>query len=146
MNTTKNLLCILVESYYRISGKATPVPRHMMEIFDLFNQPLINHMMRQGKSEKQVLPHSYKLVTNKSDLIVSYTNTRPVQFDLCTLPSADTFIDKEGSGWNKTNIAEYFSVTIADQRNGGTQRHNQRHQNMTSSLQYEAHHIMLWTI
>jgi hypothetical protein len=86
------------------------------------------------------------LVTNKSELIVSYTDNRPVQFDLCTLPSADTFIDKEGSGWNKTNIAEYFSVTSTDQGNGGTQRHNQRHQNMTTSLQYEVHHIMLWTI
>jgi hypothetical protein len=99
----KNLLCILVEFYYRVSGKATPVPKPMMEIFDLFNQPLINHMMQRGKFEKQVLPHSYKLVTNKSELIVSYTNTRPVQFDLCTLPSADTFIDKQGSGWNENN-------------------------------------------
>ncbi len=69
----------------------------MMEIFDLLNQPLVNHMMQQGKFKKQVLPHSCKLVTNKSKLIVSYTDTRPAQFDLCTLPSADTFIDKEGS-------------------------------------------------
>jgi hypothetical protein len=103
-------------------------------------------MMRRGKFEKQVLPHSYKLVTNKSELIVSHTDTRPVQFDLCTLPSADTFIDKQGSGWNKTNIAGYFSVTSTDQGNGGMQRHNQRHQNMSTSLPYEAHHIMLWTI
>ena len=36
----KNLLCILVEFYYRISGKKTPVPRTMMEIFGLFNQKL----------------------------------------------------------------------------------------------------------
>jgi hypothetical protein len=83
------------------------------------------------------------LSTNKYELIVSHTNTRPVQFDLCTLPSADTFIDKQGSGWIKTNIAEYFSMTSTDQGNGGTQRQNQRHQNMTTSLQYEAHHIML---
>jgi hypothetical protein len=62
-----------------------------------------------------VLPHPYNLRKNKSELIVSHTNTRPVQFDLCTLPSADTFIDKQGSGWNKTNIAEYFSVTSTDQ-------------------------------
>jgi hypothetical protein len=115
----KNVLCILVEFYYLISGKATPVPRPMMEIFNLFNQPLINHMMWWGKFEKQVLPHSYKLVTNKSELNVSYTDTRPVQFNLCTLPSADTCIDKEGSGWNKTNISEYFSLTSTDQGNGG---------------------------
>jgi hypothetical protein len=115
----KNLLCILVELCYLISGKTTPVPRPMMEIFDLFNQPLINHMMRQGKFEKQVLPHSYKLVTNRSELIVSYTDTHPVQFDLYTLPCADTFIDKHGSGWNENNTAEYFSVTSTDQ--GGTQ-------------------------
>jgi hypothetical protein len=83
---------------------------------------------------------------NRSELIVSHTNTRPVQFALHTLPSAATFIDKQGSGWNKTNIAEYFSMTGTDQGNGGTQTHNQRHQKMTSSLQYEAHHIMLWTI
>ncbi len=42
----KNLLCILAESYFLISGKATPVPKLMMKIFDLFKQPLINHMMR----------------------------------------------------------------------------------------------------
>ncbi len=76
-------------------------------------------MMRQGKFKKQVLPHSYKLVTKKSELIVSYTDTRPVQFDLCTLTFADTFIAKQVSGWNKNNIAEYFSVTSTDQ--GGTQ-------------------------
>jgi hypothetical protein len=81
-------------------------------------------MMQQGKFKKRVLPHSYKLGTNKSELIVSHTDTRPVQFDLCTLSSADTFIDKQGSGWNKTNIAEYFSMTSTDQGNGGTQRHN----------------------
>ena len=115
----KNLLCILVEFYNRKTGKATPVPRPMMEIFDLFIQPLINDMMRRGKFEKQVLPHSYKLVTNKSEFNVSYTNTRPVQFDLCTLPCADTCIDKPGSGWNENNKAEYFSVTSTDQ--GGTQ-------------------------
>jgi hypothetical protein len=42
----KYLLCILVEFYNRKSSKATPVPRPMMEIFDLFYPPLINHMMR----------------------------------------------------------------------------------------------------
>jgi hypothetical protein len=121
----KNLLCILVEFYNRKSGKATPLPRPMMEIFDLFYPSLMNHMMRQGKFKKQVLLHSYKLGTNKSELIVCHTNTHPVQFDLCTLPSADTFIDKQGSGWNKTDIAEYFSVTSTDQGNGEMQRHNQ---------------------
>jgi hypothetical protein len=143
----KNLLCILVEFYYRISGKKTTIPGPMMEIFDLFNQPLINrmtrrgkidpvpklmmeifglfnpqlvnHMIRQSKFKKQVLPHSYRLVTNRSELIVSYTDTHPVQFDLCTLPCADTFIDKRVSGWNENNKAEYFSVTSTDQ--GGTQ-------------------------
>jgi hypothetical protein len=120
----KNLVCILVEFYYRLAGKTTPVPRPMMEIFDLFNQPLIQHMIRQSKFKKQVLPHSYKLVTKKSKLIVSYTDTHPVQFDLCTLSSADTFIDKQGSGWNENTIAEYFSVTSTDQ--GGAQRHNRK--------------------
>ena len=99
-------------------------------------------MIRRSKFEKQVLPHSYKLVTNRSELIVSYTDTRPVQFDLCTLPCADTFIDKRGSGWNENNIAEYFSVTSTDR--GGTQ--SIKNQYMTTSLQYEAHHITLWTI
>ncbi len=46
------------------------------------------------------------------------------------------------SGWNKNNKAEYFSVTSTDQ--GGAQ--SQKNQYMTTSLQYEAHHIMLWTI
>ncbi len=95
----KKLLCILVKLYSRISGKATPVPRPMMEIFDLFSPALINHtMMRQGNFEKQEFPHSFKLVMNRSELIVSHTNTCPVQFDLCTIPSAATFIDKQGSG------------------------------------------------
>jgi hypothetical protein len=35
-----NLLCILVEFYNRKSGKATPVTRPMMKIFDLFYPPL----------------------------------------------------------------------------------------------------------
>jgi hypothetical protein len=118
----------------------------MMEIFDLFSPALINHMIRQGKFKKQVLPHSYKLVTNRSELIVSHTNTRPLQFDLFTIPSAATIIDKQGSGWNKTNIVAYFSMKSTDQGNGGTQTHDQRHQKMTTSLQYEVHHIMLWTI
>ncbi len=38
----KNLLCILVDFYNCLSGKVTPVPRPMMEIFDLFSPPLIN--------------------------------------------------------------------------------------------------------
>ncbi len=42
----KNLLFILVEFYSQITGKATPVPTSMMEIFDLFSPALINHMMR----------------------------------------------------------------------------------------------------
>ncbi len=103
-------------------------------------------MIWWGKFKKQEFPHSFNLVINKSKLIVSHTNTGPVQFDLCTIPSAAYFIDKQESGWNKTNIAEYFSVTSTDQGNKRTQRHNQRHQNMTISLQYEAHYIMLWTI
>jgi hypothetical protein len=86
------------------------------------------------------------LVANRSELIVGHTNTRPDQFALHTLPSAATFIDKQGSGWNETNMAEYFSMTSTDQGNGGTQRHNQRPQKMSTSLQYEAHHIIKWTI
>ncbi len=45
----KNLLCILVEFYNLITSKATPVPKPMMEIFDLFSLALINHMIWQGK-------------------------------------------------------------------------------------------------
>ena len=83
---------------------------------------------------------------NRSELIVSHTNTRPVQFALDTLPSAATFIEKQRSGWNKTNIGRYFSMTSTNQGNRGTQKQNQRHQKMTTSLQYEAHHIILWTM
>ena len=61
----KNLLCILVEFYSCVYGKATPVPKLMMEIFDLFYPALINHMMRQGKFKKQEFPHLYKLVMNR---------------------------------------------------------------------------------
>ena len=103
-------------------------------------------MMRQGKFEKQEFLHSYKLVMNKSELIVSHTNTHLVQFALHTLPGAATFIDKRRSGWNETNIAAYFSVTSTDEGNEGKQRHKQRHQKMTTSLQYEAHYIMFFTM
>ena len=96
--------------------------------------------------QKTRVPHSYKVIMNRSKFIVRHTNTRPVQFTLHTLPSAATFIDKQGSGWNEINIAEYFSMTSTDQGNGGTQKQNERHQKMTPSLQYEVHHIMLWTI
>ena len=78
----KNLLCILVGFQRHIQGKATPVPKSMMGIFDLFYPALINHMMQQGKFVKQEFPHSYKLAMNRSKLIVSHTNTCPVQFAL----------------------------------------------------------------
>ncbi len=54
----KKLLCILVEFYNRVSEKATPVPRLMMEICNLFSPALINHMMGQRKFKKQV-PHNH---------------------------------------------------------------------------------------
>ena len=59
---------------------------------------------------------------------MSATNTRPVQFALRTIPSAATFIDKQGSEWNEANIAEYFSVMSTDEGNKRTQRNTQRHQ------------------
>jgi hypothetical protein len=135
-------MCILVEFHNRIYSKATPDPKPMMKIFDLNTPGLINHMMRQGNFKKQEFPHSYKVVINRSEFLVCHINTHPVQFSLLTLPRADTSIDKQGSGWNETNIEAYFNVIGTDEGNGGTQRHKQ----MTTSQQFEVHHIMLWTV
>ena len=73
----KNLLCILVEFYNRKTGKATPVPRPMMEIFDLFYPPLINHMMRQGKFKKTSAPTFMQI--GYEQIRVNY---QPYQFNL----------------------------------------------------------------
>ena len=48
---------------------------------------------------------------NKSQFIVGNSVTRPVQFAFGALPSGATFTEKQGHGWNPTNVAEYFQVS-----------------------------------
>ncbi len=52
------------------------------------------------------------------------------------------FTDKRGIGWNSTNVAYFFEVSSSDEDTG----EQQKEQNMISSKQYEAYHIMLWTM
>jgi hypothetical protein len=119
----KNLLCILVEMYNRIYGMDTiMVPKRMMDIFGVWTQQLVQHMMRQGKFKKPEFPQSYIMVINGSQMIVRNSVTRPVQFSLGKLPIAATFTDKQGSGWNETNIAAFFNVRSTNEENGAKQR------------------------
>jgi hypothetical protein len=61
---------------------------------------------------------------------------------LGALPSGATFTEKQGHGWNPTNVAEYFQVSSSDEDN----REIQKEQKMILSKQFEAHHLMLWTM
>jgi len=79
---------------------------------------------------------------NRSHIIVGNSVTRPVQLSLGALPSGATFTEKQGHGWNPTNVAEYFQVSSSDEDNGG----KRNEQKMISSKQFEAHHILLWTM
>jgi len=79
---------------------------------------------------------------NSNRFIVGNSVTRPVQFSLGALPSGAAFTEKQGLGWNPTNVAEYFQVSSSDEDNG----EKRKEQKMISSKQYEAHNIMLWTM
>jgi hypothetical protein len=61
---------------------------------------------------------------------------------LGALPSGAAFTEKQGHGWNQTNVAEYFQVSTTDEDNGEIRKE----QKMISSKQFEAHHIMLFTM
>jgi hypothetical protein len=79
---------------------------------------------------------------NRSHFIVGNSVTRPDQLSLGALPSGAAFTEKQGHGWNPTNVAEYFQVSTLDEDNGEIQKE----QKMISSKQFEAHHVMLWTM
>lgn len=138
----KNLLCILVEMHHQIYRKYTPVPKPMMEMFGVFNAPLVAHMSRRRTFEITKFSQAYRMDNNSSHLIVGNSVTRPVQFSLGALPTEATFTDKRGIGWNSTNVADFFHVSSSDDDNGG----KLKEQKMITSKQFEAHHIMLWTM
>jgi len=68
---------------------------------------------------------------NRSQFIVGNSATRPVQLSFGALPSGATFTEKQGHGWNPTNVAEYFQVSSSDEDNGG----KRKEQKMISSKQ-----------
>ena len=80
---------------------------------------------------------------NKSHLIVGNSVTRPVQFSLGALPTEATFTDKRGIGWNSANVSDYFQESSSGEDKEGEQRKEQK---MISSKQYEAYHVMLWSM
>ena len=124
----------------QISRKKTPVPKRIMAMFGVSTGPLVAHMMRRGKFQTTKFSQAYRVEYNSSHLIVGNSATRPVQFSFGSLPSGATFTEKQGHGWNQTNVAEYFQVS--DEDNGEIRKE----QKMISSKQFEAHHIMLWTM
>jgi hypothetical protein len=138
----KNLLCILVEMHFQLSRKTTPVPKKIMDMFGVLNAPLVGHMMRRGKLEPTTFSQAYRMEYNRSHFIVGNSVTRPDQLSLGALPSGAAFTEKQGHGWNPTNVAEYFQVSTLDEDNGEIQKE----QKMISSKQFEAHHVMLWTM
>ena len=137
----KNLLCILVEMQSQIS-KYTPVPKRMMEMFGVSDAPLVAHMLRRGRFETTKFSQAYRMDIKNSQKIVGNSVTRPVQFALGALPTEATFTEKRGIGWNPTNVADFFQVSSSDEDNG----EQQKEQKMVSSKQFEAYHVMLWTM
>jgi len=135
----KNLLCILVEMYYQIYRKYTPVPKRMMEMCGVSNAPLVAHMIRRAIFETTKFSQAYRMDNNSSHLIVGNSVTRPVQFALGALPTESTFTDKHGIGWNSTNVADFFHVSSWDEDNG----EQRKEQKMISSKHFEAYHVML---
>jgi hypothetical protein len=128
--------------HYQISRVKTPVPKRIMDLFGVSTQQIVAHMMRRGKFEQSKFSQAYRMDYNSTHIIVGNSVTRPVQFSLGALPSGAAFTDKQGHGWTSTNIPEYFQVSSSDEDNGG----KQSEQKMTSSKQFEAYHIMLWTM
>jgi hypothetical protein len=126
----------------QIYRKYTPVPKRMMEMFGLSNAWLVGHMSRRGKFETTKFSKAFRMDINKSRLIVGNSVTHPVQFSLGALPTEATFTDKHGFGWNLTNVADYFQVSSWDDDN----REQRKQQKMISSKQFEAYHVMLWTM
>jgi hypothetical protein len=116
----------------------------MMEMFGLSTGPLVGHMSQRGKFETTKFSQAYRVEYNRSHLIVGNSVTRPVQFSLAlgSLPSGATFTEKQGQGWNPTNVAEYFQVSLLDEDNG----EQRKEQKMISSKQFKAYHVMVWTM
>ena len=138
----KNVLLILVEMNDQISRKKTPVPKRIMDMFGVSTRPLVAHMLKRGKFEATKFSQAYRVETNSSHLIVGNSATRPVQYSLGALPSCAAFTEKQGHGWNPTNVAEYFQVSTTEEDNGEIRKVMK----MITSKQFEAHHIMLFTM
>jgi hypothetical protein len=88
-----------------------------MDIFNLSHQVVLGHMLRRRNFKEPEFYQSYQMVSDKSDkseMIVHCSVTRPVQFPIGNLPSALTFTDKRGKGWNDTNINKYFTLKKPD--------------------------------
>ena len=99
--------------------------------------------------------------SDKSEMIVHCSVTCLVQFLIGNLPSASTLTDKCGKGWNDTNINKYFTLkkpdddSDEDSNNKGCAEEVRDKQKgigkskqgyMTTSKQFEAHRIILWTM
>ena len=126
----------------KVSRKKTPVPKRIMDLFGVSTGHIVAHMMRRGKFEQTKFSQAYRMDYNRSQFIVGNSVTRPVQLSFGALPSGATFTEKQGHGWNPTNVAEYFQVCTSDEDNGEIRKEH----NMISSKQFEAYHVMLWTM
>ncbi len=132
-----------------------------MDIFDLSHPVILGHMMRRRNFKEPEFHQSYQVVSDKpdkSEMIVHCSVTCPVQFPIGNLPSASIFTDKCGKGWNDTNINKYFTRkktddgSDEDSNNKGSAEEVRGKQKgkgkskqgyMTTSKQFEAHHIIL---
>ncbi len=128
--------------HYQINRVKTPVPKRIMAMFGVSTGWLVALMLRRGKFEQTEFSQAYRMDNNRSQFIVGNSFTRPVQISFGALPSGATFTEKQGHGWNPTNVAEYFQVSSSDEDNG----EKRSEQKMISSKQFEAYHIMLWTM
>jgi hypothetical protein len=108
--------------HYQISRKKTPVPKRIMALFGVSTGQLVAHMLQRGKFAPTKFSQAYRMDNNRSYFIVENSVTQPVQLSLGALPSGATFTEKQGHGWNPTNVAEYFQVSSLDEDNGENKR------------------------
>ena len=140
-------------------GKDPVVPQRMLKMMNLLDRKLIYHVTQLNTYEDSRHPQSYTGLINKLQMIVHCSVTRPVQFLLGDIGSAAAFTDKHGTGWNNQNIKRYFDLpnkndsakkdksTEEDENDGKTKENSKRNaQLMNTARQYEAHHVILWTM
>ncbi len=105
----KNLLCILMVVNKTIYGNNGDVPDSLLNMFLSSSPGIRTHLNLLVGAPDPVFPQSYQTIFNKQEFIIHNSVTRPVQYDLSTLPKMSTIYDKPGAGWNIIDTDDYFT-------------------------------------